>query len=75
MFQSVWGEKRKDEATTQAIICTILSASDTYAVDISLERRRTEEREDVDDLEEVFGRGEKKNLGWRRRQETLLYGV
>lgn len=72
VFQSVWGEK-KDEAT-QAIICTILSASNTFAVEISLERlfnggaggRRGTRRS----LRKV---GE--NLGWRRREETLLYGV
>lgn len=67
LCSSQCGGKKKDEATTQAIICTILSASDTFAVDISLESRWTEERDDDDeDLEEV---PEKKVLG-----EKILAG-
>ncbi len=58
MFQSV----EKDEAT-QAIICTILSASNT-----SLWRLL---------LKGFYGGagGRGSDLGWRRWEETLLYGV
>ena len=58
---------KKHEATTQAIICTILSASNT-----SLWRRLSRGF-----LQRRAGEFKKtgNNLGWSRWEETLLYGV
>lgn len=67
VFQSV-GEKMK-----QAIICTILSASDTSLWRFLLKDFYRRSRRADKDLKKFLKTG--KNLAWRRWEETLLYGV